>query len=132
VPKGPGNDPETGLFDHLGIVNRLQQEISRSVRYGRPLTLAVLKPAMPPGSKVQDCVALVRRELRAPDVVGHLGNGVMALVLPETPLEAARSLVGRLCTRLEAEQVSYRARMTDVRESAGEDDAEVVLERLLS
>ena len=132
VPAGPGNDPETGLFDHLGIVNRLQQEISRSVRYGRPLTLAVLKPAMPPGPKVQGCVTLVRRELRAPDVVGHLGNGILAIVLPETSLEAARPLVGRLCARLEAEQVSYRARMTDVRESASEGQAEVVLEQLLS
>lgn len=130
VPSGPGNDPETGLFDHLGIVNRLQQELSRSARYGRPLTLAVLKPAMPPGPKVQACVALVRRELRAPDVVGHLGGGVLVLLLPETPLDAARPLVGRLCALLDAEQVSYRARMADVRETTG--DGEAVLEQLLS
>lgn len=132
VPAGPGNDPETGLFDHVGIVNRLQQEISRSVRYGRPLTLAVLKPAMPPGPRVQDCVNLVRRELRSPDVVGHLGNGTLVLLLPETPIDAARPLVARLCARLEAEQVSYRSRMADVRESAGEGEAEAVLEQLLS
>ncbi|MEW5740994.1 MAG: hybrid sensor histidine kinase/response regulator [Myxococcota bacterium] len=130
MPAGPGNDPETGLFDHLGIVNRLQQEISRSVRYARPLTLAVLKPAMPPGPKVRACVALVRRELRAPDVVGHLGGGVLALLLPETPVEAARPLVNRLCALLEAEQVTYRPRMADVRDTPG--DGEAVLEQLLS
>jgi len=130
VAQRPGNDPETGLFDHLGIVNRLQQEISRSVRYGRPLTLAVLKPAMPPGAKVQTCVSLVRRELRAPDVVGHLGGGVMVLLLPETSLDSARPLVGRLCAVLDAANVPYRSRMADVREVAG--DAEAVLEQLLS
>jgi PleD family two-component response regulator len=130
MPKGPGNDPETGLFDHLGIVNRLQQEISRSVRYARPLTLAVLKPSMPPGPKVQACVALVRRELRAPDVVGHLGGGVLALLLPETSVESARPLVGRLCALLEAEHVTYRSRMADVKEASG--DGEAVLEQLLS
>jgi PleD family two-component response regulator len=130
VPQGPGNDPETGLFDHLGSVNRLQQEISRSVRYGRPLTLAVLKPSMPPGARVQTCVSLVRRELRSPDVVGHLGGGVLALLLPETSLESARPLVGRLCALLDAENVSYRSRMADVREAAG--DGEAVLEQLLS
>lgn len=130
VRPGPGNDPETGLFDHLGIVNRLTQEISRSVRYARPLTLAVLRPSMPPGPKVQACVALVRRELRAPDVVGHLGEGVFALLLPETPVDSARPLVGRLCARLEAEHVTYRSRMADVRDAPG--DGEAVLEQLLS
>jgi signal transduction histidine kinase/CheY-like chemotaxis protein len=130
MPTGPGIDPETGLFDHLGIVNRLQQEISRSARYARPLTLAVLKPSMPPGEKVQACVTLVRRELRAPDVVGHLGGGVLALLLPETPMDSARALVSRLCAQLEAEHVTYRVRMADVRESSG--DGEAVLEQLLS
>jgi PleD family two-component response regulator len=132
LPQGPGNDPETGLFDHLGILNRIQQEISRSVRYGRPLTLAALRPATPPGPQMQACVAVVRRELRSPDVVGHLGGGVLVLVLPETPHDSAGPLVARLCALLEAERVTYRSRLVDVRESAAEGEAEHLLERLLS
>lgn len=127
-----GVDAETGLFDHLGIVNRLQQEMSRSVRYERPLTLAVLRPSAPPGAGTQACVNLVRGELRAPDVVGHLGGGVLALVLPETSPEAARPTLERLCARLGTLGVSYRPRLADVQRTAADDEAEAALERLLS
>jgi two-component system sensor histidine kinase ChiS len=128
----PGNDPETGLFDHLGVVNRLQQELARSERSGRPLTLAVLRPAAPPGTRLQACVGLVRRELRAPDVVGHLGNGVLALLLPEATVVLARARVERLCAQLEAEQVRYVARVADAQDAGGAGTAEALLERLLS
>ena len=46
---GPGNDAETGLYDHIGVANQLEQELSRSARYGRPIALAVLKPLRSPG-----------------------------------------------------------------------------------
>jgi signal transduction histidine kinase/DNA-binding response OmpR family regulator len=124
-----GNDAETGLFDQLGMVNRLEQELARSVRYGRPLSLAVLKPTMPPLEKTRLCAALVRRELRSPDVVGHLGHGVLVVLLPETPDDAARPLIGRLCSLLEGDGVSYRSRVVDVRE--GTQGAEALLEQLL-
>jgi len=127
---GPGNDLETGLFDHVGVVNRLEQEMSRSVRYARPLTLVVLKPTMPPGERVRSLAAIVRHELRAPDVVGHLGNGVMVTILPETPTEAARPLIGRLCGLLQDHGVAYRSRLVDVRDDS--DSAEHILEQLLS
>lgn len=125
-----GMDRETGLFDQLGLVNRLDQELSRSARYGRPLTVGVLKPAIPPGGRVGAFAALIRRELRAPDLAGHLGNGVFALLLPETALDDARMLVNRVCARLEAEGLAFQPRLLDVRE--GTQGAEVLLERLLA
>ncbi len=130
LQSGPGNDRETGLFDHVGVVNRLDQEMSRSVRYARPLTLVVLKPTMPPGDRVKALAGIVRRELRAPDVVGHLGNGVLVTILPETPTEAARPLIGRLCGLLQDHGVAYRSRLVDVRDDS--QTAEHVLEQLLS
>lgn len=126
----PGNDPETGLFNHLGIVTRLDQELSRSGRYRRPLTVAVLRPTMPPGEKTRALAAAVRRELRVPDVVGHLGGGALAVLIPETPLDAARPLIARLCRVLEAQGVSYDSRCLDVREEAI--GAEALLERLMA
>jgi len=125
----PGNDPETGLFNHLGIVSRLDQELSRSGRYRRPLTVAVLRPAMPPGDKTRALAAAVRRELRVPDVVGHLGGGTLAVLIPETPLESARPLISRLCQVLEEQGVSYSSRCLDVREEST--GAEALLERLM-
>lgn len=127
---GPGNDPETGLFDHFGILNRLQQEVSRSQRYGRKLTVAVLRPVAPIGDGLQRCVALVRKALRAPDVVGHLGAGVLVLLLPETQETASASLIARLCGQLEGLGMPYRASSAEV---GGETtEMERLLEQLLT
>lgn len=130
MQSGPGNDRETGLFDHVGIVNRLEQEMSRSLRYARPLTLVVLKPTMPPGDRVRVLAGIVRTELRSPDVVGHLGSGVLVTILPETPTEAARPLIARMCGLLQDNGVAYRSRLIEVRDD--ESSAEHVLEQLLS
>lgn len=125
-----GVDAETGLFDLLGLVNRLEQELSRSGRYGRALTVGVLKPTIPADEKVASCAAVMRKELRAPDVVGHLGGGVFGVLLPETSLSDARQLVNRLCELLEAEGLPYVPRLLDVREGA--QGAETLLEQLLA
>jgi DNA-binding response OmpR family regulator len=127
---GPGNDPETGLYDHIGVANLLEQEISRSARYGRPIALAVLKPLQASAESVGRCAAVIRKELKSPDCVGHLGNGVFVVVMPETAVEAAQSLVGRLVGLLADERIPYRSRMGDVRDIEG--GAELVLERLLA
>ncbi len=126
----PGNDPVTGLFDHLGLANRLQQEFSRSSRYARALTIAVLKPTSPPGDRVRALASIIRRELRSPDVVGHLGGGVFALILPETAAAHAQALVTRVCGLMELEGVPYRSRVADVRELGTTADA--VLEQVLA
>ncbi len=127
---GPGNDPETGLFDHIGVANHLEQEISRSVRYGRPLALAALKPLQDPGDRVGRCAGVVRKELEPPDFVGHLGHGVFVVVMPETPAAEAQALIGRLVGLLADERVPYRSRMLDVKDIEG--GAERLLERLLA
>ncbi len=125
-----GVDAETGLFDQLGLVNRLDQELARSGRYGRALTVGVIKPSVPVGARVTACAKVVRRELRSPDVIGHLGNGVFAVLLPETAIDDGRLLVNRLCVLLEELGLHYQPRLLDVREGA--QGAEVLLERLLA
>ncbi len=125
----PGNDPATGLFDQLGVITRLEEELSRSKRYDRPLTIAVLSPTIPPKEKTAACAAIVRNELRTPDVLGHLGNGVLVVVLPETPLEPARGLTARLCGLLEAQGVGYSVRLDALR---GDQTAAAALELLLA
>lgn len=127
---GPGNDPETGLYDHIGVANLLEQEISRSARYGRPIALAVLKPLQPSPENVGRCAAVIRKELKSPDCVGHLGNGVFVVVMPETAPDVAQGLVGRLVGLLADERIPYRSRMGDVRDVEG--GAELLLERLLA
>src|SRR5205823_1354760 len=95
-----GNDPETGLFDRSGMLHRLEQELSRAQRYTRPLSVAVLRPGRSIGDRVRAAAAMVRQKVRAPDVVGHLGEGVLAVMLPETSEEAARQIFSRLLPEL--------------------------------
>jgi signal transduction histidine kinase/DNA-binding response OmpR family regulator len=127
---GPGNDAETGLYDHIGLANHLDQELERSVRHGRPLALAVLKPLKPDPENVGQCATLIRRELQSPDFVGHLGNGVFVICMPETAADQGQALVGRLVGLLADERIPYRSRMGDSRDFEG--GAELLLERLLA
>ena len=133
---GPGTDPETGLHDQVGLVNALEQELSRSVRYGRPCTLAVLKPLSGAALDPARCAAVVRKQLVPPDLVGHLGSGAFVLVLPETAADAAQQLIGRLVGLLADEHVIYRSKTVEVGRSTatelGGGGAEQLLEKLLS
>jgi GGDEF domain-containing protein len=127
-----GSDPETGLFDRVGLVSRLEQERSRSKRYGRPLSLAVMQPgSAPPKELIRGGASLVRARLRAPDVVGHLGMGVLGVALPECAPEDARTVLGRLLLELEElMSVPYRIQVVDL--IAIEKASDQVIETLLA
>lgn len=134
APRGPtpfGSDPQTGLFDRPGLLGRLEHEVSRSLRYQRPLSLAVLFPQSDVSDHVRNCAALIRGRLRAPDLLGHLGDGVFAMVLPESPVGAARGICSRIIPELyRMTGIVFQNKATDV----GKDGrtAEVVLDQLMN
>jgi two-component system, sensor histidine kinase ChiS len=130
VGVGPGIDAPTGLFDPVGLVNRLDQECARSVRYGRPLTLVALRPVSAPLPTVTPQMAnVLRTALRTPDIVGHWGQGTFIAMLPETPIESARPLAARLVSMLEPHGVEFQARLVEVPHARV--GAEQLLERLM-
>jgi two-component system, sensor histidine kinase ChiS len=124
-----GSDPVTGLLDRRGLLLRLEQEVARSRRYHRALTLAVLRPdreleAMPP-----NMAEVMRKRVRHPDSIAHLGLGVFAVVLPECNADAARTVINRLMPDVEnVTSIEYRAAMADV--SQDSDPVEKLLEKL--
>ena len=118
-----------GMLDQLGVVTRLEEEMGRASRYHRPLTVAVLKPTTPPKQRAGACAEVVRDQLRNPDVLGHLGNGVLVLILPETALEPARRLTAKLCLLLQAQGIAYAVRLLEVR---ADQTAAAALESLLA
>jgi PleD family two-component response regulator len=129
--KRAGSDPQTGLLDRAGLETRLEPELSRSRRYQRPLSVAVLRAAAPLGEKLRGCASLIRQRVRAPDIVGHLGGGVFAVVMPECAGVQAQNVLMRLAVELEREVgVPFRCQAAD----AGEGDATggTLLEGLLS
>jgi two-component system, sensor histidine kinase ChiS len=79
---------------------------------------------------VGDAASIVRKGLRVPDVVGHLGAGVFAVILPETSPADARQLVDSLCVALADAGWPFQARLEDVSQAVL--GAEVLLEAMLA
>jgi two-component system sensor histidine kinase ChiS len=93
-----GRDPATGQLDREGLAGRVEEEFARAHRHARVLTLVrYALPTLEPAP----AAAVLRQNLRAHDVVAHLGDGLFALALPETALPAAEILCRRLHRRLE-------------------------------
>ena len=96
-----GIDPLTGLADRAGFLRRFAQEVSRARRYRRPLTLVLLDPQEPAGSgHVASASMVLRTEMRASDVLAHLGSGRFAALLTESTTDSAKGLAGRLAASL--------------------------------
>ena len=125
-----GNDPLTGLYDRRGLLLRLDHEVSRGRRYSRPVSLAVLRPDRGvPDEGLRGIPEVMRARLRTQDLLGHLGEGVLAVILPECNVEAGRSVIGRLLPDMEKHTgIEYRSAVADV--SQDSEPADRILERL--
>lgn len=93
-------DLETGLLNRKAILQALEIQVSRSRRYGNPLSLIrlILTPPMEPpnpGSLREFAMAL-KAELRWADQIGRLDKSSLLLILPETPLVGADMLAVKL------------------------------------
>lgn len=104
-------DALTGAVNRRSFLERAQAELSRSRRYGAPLSLVMMDVdhfkrindtlGHARGDDalcriVQVCAQVVRKE----DVLGRLGGEEFALLLPQTSLEEAHHLVERLRERI--------------------------------
>ncbi|SDF00703.1 His Kinase A (phospho-acceptor) domain-containing protein [Myxococcus virescens] len=124
-----GSDPATGLHDRRGLLLRLEQEVARSRRYHRALSLAVLRPDRPVDPVPSSIADVMRKRVRHPDAISHLGGGVFAVVLPECQAEAARAVISRMLPDVEkATDTEYRSAVADV--SQDSDSVEKLLEKL--
>ncbi len=128
-PQEAGAEPVPGLLDRGGLTQRLEEERARAQRYGRPLSLVLLRPQGVVGSQAHELATFARLQLRSPDLIAHLGQGVLVLVLPETQLEAAHALANRLCAQLEAKGAAYSHRVAPLQAEVGAAES---LELLLS
>jgi PleD family two-component response regulator len=128
--KHSGRDPLTGLLDRRGFLSRLDQESSRSRRYGRMLSVALVRAERAIPDRARAVGLLIRDRLRAPDVVGHLGEGMFVLVLPECSASAARRVLLRLGPEIEQTAgVRVKTRALDLQD---QESCETQLDRLLA
>src|SRR5579862_4503639 len=104
-------DSLTGLHNHRVFHERLRDELDRSLRYSRPLSVLVfdlddfklLNDVH--GHQVGDLVlqrvaATAREELRTSDLACRIGGEEFAILLPETEAAAAATIADRLCARV--------------------------------
>ena len=100
-------DDLTGLINRRTFVQVVRTELERSARYGRPLTLACADldgfqqvneqlGYVVGDTLLQLVAATLRRNVRASDAVARLGGDEFALLLPETDLDGARTLMEKL------------------------------------
>jgi diguanylate cyclase (GGDEF)-like protein len=109
-------DSMTKLINHQHFNELLEQEISRSERYNRPLAIIIADIdhfksindtfGHPVGDYVIKTVAdSLRSELRESDHVARYGGDEFAVILPETPLDNALAAAEKLRETIESLKV---------------------------
>ncbi|HUT76543.1 MAG TPA: sigma 54-interacting transcriptional regulator, partial [Polyangia bacterium] len=104
----PGSRPATEILDLPGFEIRLGQEVERAMRYGRALALLVLYTRSGPPNAFEKMRERLTRCVRFVDVVGAIGGGELAVLLPETG-EAAMIPATRLLHSITEEAPDARA-----------------------
>jgi GGDEF domain-containing protein len=93
--------PVQGLLNKKTIMHTLDHQVSRSRRYGNPLaalrlSLEFTNPAIDTDLKITEVGRTLKDKLRWADQVGMIDKETFLMILPETPLSAARELAGKL------------------------------------
>jgi two-component system sensor histidine kinase ChiS len=124
-----GSDPGTNLYDKRGLLVKLEVEVSKSRRYHRPMCVAVLRPERPLADMPKGAPEVLRKQLRTPDAVAHMGTGVFAIMLPECDVAGARAVFQRLLPDLQnVTGVAYQQAVADV--SQDSDPVDRILDKL--
>ncbi|PSJ22101.1 GGDEF domain-containing protein [Halomonas sp. ND22Bw] len=106
-----GLDPLTGLFNRRRLDEQLVTLVSRAIRHGRPLSLAIIdidhfkgindRYGHAAGDRALVALAgALTNTLRGDDLCGRWGGEEFLVVMPDTRLDQAESLLVRLGDRL--------------------------------
>jgi diguanylate cyclase (GGDEF)-like protein len=115
-------DVLTGLPGRRSLQEALEIECARARRYTHPLSLLLLRASGE--ERMRTAAGRLPADVRAPDLVHHLGDGRFVVVLPESTLIDAERLSRRL--RLALGEGQTPAAHVELR---FEDDAVSLLER---
>lgn len=105
-------DPVTGLPNRRALLQGLEPLISRSRRYGNPLSLIKLRAELnglaPDQLQRYEEEAwlrvgqLLKEQMRWADIIGRFDGPEFLLILPETPAEATETLAAKICDLIKA------------------------------
>jgi len=99
-------DRETGLMNERALMFALEPLVSRSRRYGNPLSLITLSLELPLDNEwaLVAVSRLLKDQLRWADMVGRLDSGDFLLLLPETTGQDAWILANKLLKEVGGER----------------------------
>jgi len=106
-----GIDPSHWLFDREWLRLRVEEEVDRAQRYGHPLTLLLFLfenldeitrnvGRHPTEVFLRRVAAVIRGQIRSPDVLAGYGKASIAVLMPETEKPAAVAAQFRVASRL--------------------------------
>jgi diguanylate cyclase (GGDEF)-like protein len=109
-------DELTGLHNYRYLMNLLEREISRSVRYKHPLTLAMIDLddfkmlndtyGHSAGNEALKAIARIfTSSTRAADSVCRFGGEEFAIVLPVTTPQQAEPILKRMCQKIRQQNI---------------------------
>ena len=101
----PYRDPDTGLFTEAGFIKLMQAEITRSERYGRPVSLLLLSYPADTEHSVTEVAETIQVTIRDSDFVGRSESDELLLGLPDTKPEDAGAAASRIATRLSSQDL---------------------------
>jgi diguanylate cyclase (GGDEF)-like protein len=117
------SDPLTGLLNHRAFQERVEGEVGRAKRYGRPLALVLLDldhfksindayGHQEGDTALMQAARLLERGARAGDVLGRIGGDEFALLLPETSADEAHEVAERWAAEFRAAPVGVATHLT--------------------
>ena len=123
-------DGLTGLFNHRYFQEAIDREISRTIRYDKPLTLILLDIdhfkkvndtyGHPAGDAVLKVIsAIIKKAVRESDLVARYGGEEFAAILPETDLKGGAILAERIRRAVEAMDIPVDGQTIQVTISLG-------------
>lgn len=124
------HDPLTGLFNRSKLNTALDNELTRAIRYSRPLSLLMIdidffkRVNDDHGHLAGDKVLVELSKIldiatRSTDIVSRFGGEEFLLVLPELDHEQALQLADRIRRTVEAHAISYQQKTINITVSIG-------------
>lgn len=118
-------DDETGVYNHHSIIEILNQEAKRSIRYKESFSVIMVKINGYPfidqlhGEGCQSLViqtlsVILKNETRDIDRIGRLEDDLFIVLLPNTPIEGTRKVgdrIEKMCQRYSDDDTPFTAQI---------------------
>lgn len=133
MPETTSSPSSSGVYTHLSMSRRIEEEISRMKRYREKFSLLLLKFPDADQDLLNQIADLLRIHLRVMDIVGNYKDGQFLAILPETSLESAKLAADRLRRALSKAHLGEGAEIQllyNAAEANEDDSVNALLDRL--